>query len=1007
MVLMLVGASRIVSQSNISAGELHGRVFDPSGALVPAAIVSARDVSTGVERFVLTDGAGEYRLLALIPGEYEIRIHRPGFRTAVVKNVAITVGQIAPLDTSLELGVETEVLEVSGSTPLVETERTSQSSTIEARAIHSLPIDRRDYLTFALLTPMVADSTALADNADYRIKQTPSSGLSFIGLNGRGNSVSLDGGEANDAGGGVRSTVSQEAVQEFQVNRSNYSAELGGASGGIINIISKPGSNEIRGSLFSFFRHQALDAGDPFARVLENGGIERTKPPSQRQQFGASLGMPVKRQQTFLFGAFEGLLRDESAVVSLLTDPSIFDLSPEQQAIVSALPAEAAALLERALETPQSTVDLFTRNSGVFPFSTTSWMGSLRLDHRLPSDQFLIRFNQADLEETNANVQALVGASRGTEVKLIDPTLLLGWTRTANSRFINEARVQANYRKFSVASLEKFGPELRIHGYGVFNRDFALPSRNVERRYEIRDTVTHGRGAHLLKFGAQLLVRNVYSESHVFFPGRFTFGDLPARVLNPALPPELSISALQAFNLGLAQTFQQGFGNGSVRTTRPWYAVFAQDSWKVGSNMTIDAGIRYELDTRKPPLPTDKNNIAPRLGFAWDPFSDRKTTVRAGYGIFYSPTYFQLDYIVNALNVIDGRRQIAQVFSSIQTPGPAAAHNIFTTLRMQGVIQVPTPVRMITAADLTQFGVSAEHTGPIPPFTVIFENSPDFVNPYSQHASLTIERRVFGDTSISAGYTYARTLHLPRSRDANLLPAPVDERLGIRVWSNPVRDFVNPAIAQLNVYESAARASYSGLFIELRRRFSRSLLLNANYTFSRAWDEVTDYNVEYQANDQTNLRAERALSAFDQRHKIMAYAVWLAPWQLELAPVFRSNSGRPFNLLVGSDLNLDRHDTTDRPPFAGRNTGIGPAFWTLDLRVARDVRLTERWTAQLMVESFNIFNKLNFATLNNTVGVIPGPFNLSGRHDRTPSEPLGFTSAYDSRRIQAGVRLRF
>jgi hypothetical protein len=357
--------------------------------------------------------------------------------------------------------------------------------------------------------------------------------------------------------------------------------------------------------------------------------------------------------------------------------------------------------------------------------------------------------------------------------------------------------------------------------------------------------------------------------------------------------------------------------------------------------------------------------------------------------------------------MIGGRRQIAQVFSSIQTPGPAAAHNVFTTLRMQGVIQVPTPVRMITAADLAQFGIAAEHSGPIPPFTVLFENSPDFVSPYSQHASLTIERRVSPNASISAGYTYARTLHLPRSRDMNLLPAPVNAGLGVRVWSDPVRDFVNPAIAQRNVYESATRAVYSGMFIEMKKRFSRSLLLNANYTLSRASDEVTDYNVEYQANDQTNLRAERALSAFDQRHKIVAYAVWSAPWQLEVSPVFRSNSGRPFNLLVGYDLNGDRHDTTDRPPFAGRNTGVGPSFWTLDLRIARNIRLSERWSAQLMLEGFNVFNHLNFATLNNTVGLIAGPFNLRGRHDRTPSEPLGFTSAYDPRRLQAGVRLRF
>lgn len=198
------------------------------------------------------------------------------------------------------------------------------------------------------------------------------------------------------------------------------------------------------------------------------------------------------------------------------------------------------------------------------------------------------------------------------------------------------------------------------------------------------------------------------------------------------------------------------------------------------------------------------------------------------------------------------------------------------------------------------------------------------------------------------------------------------------------------------------------MVLELKKRFSRRLSAAVNYTFSKAIDDVTDYNSDFQPNDQAALAAEKALSAFDQRHKVVLYGVCQAPWGIQLAPVFRSNSARPFNLLVGSDLNQDRHTTTDRPAFAGRNTGIGPAFWTFDLRIAKRFPLgRERRFVELTAEGFNLFNHLNYSSVNNTVGAISGPFNLQGRHDRTPSQPLGFTSAYDPRRIQLGARVSF
>src|SRR5262249_10637284 len=217
----------------------------------------------------------------------QLKIEAHGFVTQTFGNLQVTVGQIAEHDFTLQIGAVTETVEITSSTPVVETERTQQSNTINEQAIRNLPINRRDYLTFTLLAPGVADSNALADNSDFRVKQTPQSGISFYGSNGRGNSVTVDGAEANDSSGGVRSTLSQDAVQEFQINRSNYNAELGGASGGVINIVSRTGTNNLHGSLFGFFRNQNLDAGDPFAIVLDEATnkARRVKPDSNRQQY--------------------------------------------------------------------------------------------------------------------------------------------------------------------------------------------------------------------------------------------------------------------------------------------------------------------------------------------------------------------------------------------------------------------------------------------------------------------------------------------------------------------------------------------------------------------------------------------------------------------------------------------------------------------------------------------------------------------------------------------------
>jgi hypothetical protein len=1067
LAIFFVCSISAMAQSHASSAELKGTVTDPSGAVIPGATVMVTNTGKALTRTATTDENGEYRVLLLPPGRYDVKAEREGFATQVRTNLEVTVGQIAVLDFKLQVGVQTEIVEVAAGAQLVETERIQQSNTIQERYVQNLPIDRRDYLSFTLLAPGIVDSNAFADNTDFRVAQTPQSGISFYGSNGRGNSITVDGGEANGESGGVRSTVSQEAVQEFQINRSNYSAEFGGASGGVINIVTRSGGNQLRGTIFGFFRHDSLDATDPFAVMLEGDQLRRTKPSSERQQYGGSLSFPLKKDRTFFFGAFEKLNRDESSSVPVLTDLSIFQPTAAQNAILNQLaantsttpipclgtaplivdlpPAACAQALRSRLtidpNTPggQNIVNLFRRNSGIFPFVTNNTLFSLRLDHQIGlNDQFILRYNYTDNEDRNQNLRALVSFSRGNLVEEFDSTLMAGWNHTFNPTLINELRLQWNYNDFDVTPNDPTGPELNVAGFGFFNRDIFLPSFTIARRYEILDNLSYSRGTHNLKFGGRLLIHRNVTESHTFFTGRFNFGPLPGSAVSPQLATT-TVNGLQALGLGAPQFYQQGFGDPTVSATLPFYALYGQDSWKIKPNFTFNYGLRYELDDRKDPLPTDKNNFAPRIGFAWDPFHDGKTTIRGGYGIFYSPTYFQIDYVVNALNALGANnfRQIAQIFVPLTgAPGvtnpmtgrPLTSADIFRTLLAQGAVGIPTPTRTIVPGDLRQFGVNVTHEGPIPPLSVIFDNADDYVNAYSQQASLGIERQIFSEWAVSFNYIFSRTLKGTRARNKNPLPTAPIGPLGIRQWNvppcttNTALCFARPLILQDNLYESSARAFYHGFILEVNKRLAHHVSLSGSYTFSKAIDEVTDFNSDFQGNDQTNLNAERALSAFDQRHKVVIYGVLESPfkggadqhpaWRIlsgfAVTPIFRANSGRPFNLLTGADINGDRHSTSDRPPFAGRNTGRGPNFWTFDLRIARRIGLrSERRYVELTFEAFNLFNRLNFASVNNTVGTIAPPFDLKGREDRRPSQPLGFTSAFDPRRIQLGFRLNF
>jgi Carboxypeptidase regulatory-like domain/TonB dependent receptor len=1181
-----------------ASGNMAGTISDPSGALVPKATVTAIETARGTVYTTATDSSGQYRFTGLPPATYNVTAQVAGFQTQVQQGVIVSIGDTATVDFHLKLASTGQAVEITAEPPVVDTERGSQAEAVNLQYITDLPIDRRDYLTFTLLMPGVSNSTRIASDQDFRVKQTPQSGLSFYGSNGRGNTITVDGGEANDDAGGVRLNISQDAVQEFQINRSNYSADLGSASGASINIVSKSGTNEIHGSLFGFFRNDAMDARDPFAfssALAPDAPFNSTSSGSpiknslSRQQFGGSTGFPIHRDKTFLFVAFEGSRQDAQNAVPLLTQSSIFagpsiagdtlpanisaaDPRVAQQAVIQALsvstapsvpclnlpapgqpnnlppvllslPARTCAFALQSIlainptvtpamnpfVTPlqaglnQFIVSQFEDNGGVFPYNTREYLASARLDHRFDDEnQLFLRFNYGhDLEES-PDVQSLTGFSAGSSIHNYDDNIEASWFHQFTPATQNELRLQWDYNGANYVPNSPAEVNLNILGYANnLGTNIFLPNFTITRRTEIADDLTTIRGHHTMKFGAYELLRGDHTDSHTFFPGRFVFGELPGDALSDCLQVPAAcglsagvspagIDALQAVSLGAPELYQQGFGNPATYRyayTRPWTAAYWQDSWAITPSLTLNYGLRYELDSQYAPLSTYKKNFGPRVSFAWDPFKDHKTVVRGGYGIFYAPIYFQIpgvDYSLGVLNnnksAVENKGDANQVTNLVNTCGispvgppfppgffpgkgsspcnrpisiyvaalpPIAGVNeagdpavnsavAFSTLFAEGIVQCTTPAAgqaaCITPADvapLLGLNLANVNSGPLSPLQVLFVNQPNYRNPYSQQASLGIERAVTAGLSISVSYIYSHTVGLPVAIDTNILANPIEletitlangKQVTYRDFSpsapfdplstlnpafvppcatNPFLCYANPLVAQNNQYTSAASALYQGGILEVKKRFSNYFSLIGNYTYSKAIDTSTDFNSDYGPQDPTNLALERAVSDFDQRHAVTTAGVFDSPWKgrvlsgFQLSPIFQYHSGHPFNLLAGIPTNGDGHPTTGRPLGAPRNTGLGPDYADFDMRLSWRYKLAEKSALVFTAEGFNLFNRTNYASVNNEVGpffgLTPGftTFNVHGSAALSPSTPLGFTSDFPKREIQLGVRFTF
>ena len=884
----LLGSGLALAQTQSNAADLQGVVRDQSGAVVSGATVTARNAATNTSKTTTTNDDGAYLIVNLPPGDYEVAVEAANFKKVVLPAVTVTVGQRADLDVALEVGQVSEVVTITGAnTELVETAKTAVSTTVDQQRIDNLPINERNYLAFALTT-----STVSRDNG-RPIGPAPTTGLNFGGQRGRSNLVQVDGADNTDNSvNASRSTVSQEAVQEFQVVTNSFAPEFGRSSGGIVNVVTKSGTNDFHGNIFGFLRDKSFQARNPFAPIA--------KPDFRRTQYGVTLGGPLDRDRTFFFFAFEQRRRDESGfftsdvrgnLTASATIPVIPGLNPVARTFTNISAAQAnyvnalvaaggsaiclartyaffassggttgltgtnpltspndgsvcpaispilpsanpigSRFLLTGLPVPVGTTGLnglpiafrpLNNLQRIFPVTDRTTFNSLRIDHLITKNhQFSIRggYNPSNItgiqvESQNQSLGQNDFSRTGIQ-NLIDSTVVASLTSTLSGNMVNEARFNFGERRATFTSQNREAVAFNITGTAFIGRELFSPVIRTETRYEWTDNLSVVAGNHSFKFGADFaFIRIPRAIFELNFAGLFNFGEFNARTLVPTLPTvggltPPNFTPVQSYGLGIPSVYVQGFGNPVSRISNRPMAFFAQDSWKIKPNLTLNYGVRYdyELTQAVPPepqfrdplsgitlsqanllaaqdalnvqqgFPRDKNNWAPRLAVAWDPQNNGKTVIRAAFGLFYDHPLLAIAF--NS-DIADAAQQ-QQATLTFNSPTPTTFLNAAQIF--QGTVVVCNFPGAIPGVNCTpgaassaeyQFGRQRFNDQTFPGFGTIlpFTLFPDknFEYAYAKQGNFAVERQLTKDMSLSASYIFVGAHHLPHARDINLM----------------------------------------------------------------------------------------------------------------------------------------------------------------------------------------------------------------------------------------------
>jgi outer membrane receptor protein involved in Fe transport len=1024
------------AQVGASTAQLNGGVHDESGGSVARTTVIARETETNRTYTAVTNDNGLFVLPNLPPGHYELVTEAPGFARSTQTGIVLTVGQVATVDIVVKVAASTERVTVTTEVPPVEPTRTEVSNVISSNQIQSLPISGRLFTDFALLTPGV---TTGRTSLQSTITEAEVTRISFGGMRDLSNMVTVDGADTvNTATGSQRGTPSQEAVSEFRVVNNSFGAEQGRAMGGIVNIITKSGTNDLHGSVYDYIENSAVNA----RALLQTAPLPDTL---RQNQFGATFGGPIKKDKTFFFLNYEGQRRAEAPIQS----PELLN----NLALINS----AKAILGIA---PESTNGLKTNDTD---------KGLVKLDHQISKNNRLsLRYNIEDARNLNVLVGDTldgggIGAPSSGHNNFLRDQALVGTLSTQitpsliNTFLAQYARRHSNFPGVTgQPNLDLPNSLLMGHNFGVFDATY-------ESRGQFADSLYWVKGAHLAKFGVDYnrvddhIIWPGFSPMRIVLPGinclvdfanyvgslkgipasqyltsNFAEGPCPLAlgpqnatlppfpvapgpnpadpdngvpvvfwpsplgtadnsVINGTIPPPVNTNWQAAYPASATPNYFSDI-------THAYYGFFAQDQWRLTPKLTLNYGLRWDFEKGlEQEINTKYNGFQPRVGLAYSP--DKHTVIRAGFGIFddrYNLSFFFVTHPQRAVTYcmdpacdqtypFPGIRQggLNGTYSLSQLPfipgknpfGPEPADAAANLIRF-GTYQ---PVQMIT-------NLAAGEVSPVGDGTI--ERNSKI--PYSQQGSLEIDREIGHGLVLNVGYLFVSAHHQVRAENLNVCPpggattglftcAPAPPPLpGFPAGKANFSGILVP-VGLIYYTDNSGNSIYHGGTISITQRAGQYFRLNANYTFSKTLDDGTFTTFVSTPQNLYDRAAERANSNQDVRNRFVANFTADGPKETflrhsELSGIITLQGARPFTEFVGFDANGDTNPVTDRVGDAARNTYWGDKLQTVDLRVSQYFKFHEKQRIDVALDVFDLLNRPNV----NEVTSVYGTYNFCG-----------------------------